>query len=226
MGVRKALLVGTVVLLGGCTYSSPPRAAAEKPRVDSVVRRPDVDLGTADRRAGRMLVGVGATGVDVGFDFNQTDHPGPALLEFTALGVEADCLAKATLGIEVSPARVTPVPLAVYPVRPDAWPDGEQDGTPVGRQLLLDRRPRAIFHRVGRGMQADVTELVRTWLRGGPFPSRGATVELGTPLRLAIQPEAGSSSKTYRVAMSEQEGGAPTLTLQPCAAPSVDAGGG
>jgi hypothetical protein len=213
-----ALLIGTAVVLGGCTTTStaPPDGPSEV-GLAAITLHPDSDLGTIDQRTGeRVAVGTEAAQVEVGLHFAQEDHAGPALLEFSGLDVEGDCVVQATLDIHLEPAPTSTF-VAAYPVRPGAWPEHVADHARLGRQILLDRRPRGLFTRVGSHLTADVTDLVQTWLRGGPFPSQGATVAAGTPLLLAIQPESATSPNIYRLAMSEASDAAPTLSVRPCA---------
>jgi hypothetical protein len=79
---------------------------------------------------------------------------------------------------------------------------------------LLDNRPRGVFEE-GRGASvADVTELVRTWVSGGPFPSRGLTIDPALPVVFVVQPEAAVSTQTFTLDMTEAgTSTAPTLTI-------------
>ncbi len=169
------------------------------------------DHGTVDHE-GRRIAGRDAAEVEVGFVFAEDPRPGPAVLRFPPIASPASCIASASLRVTIA-AGGTSTPAAVYPGDPTlaAGADGEELPS---WQTLLDNRPRGVFELDGETSVADVTELVRTWAAGGPFPSRGLTVDPALPVVLIVQPEAAVSSDTFRLSMSEAgAAAAPTLTI-------------
>jgi len=69
--------------------------------------------------------------------------------------------------------------------------------------MLLDNRPQGNTRIDGVTVTSNVTGLVRTWTAGGPFPSRGLTVDQAEPLALVVQPPVATSPETFRLAMTE-----------------------
>lgn len=57
---------------------------------------------------------------------------------------------------------------------------------PQPAATLLDNRPRGIVSVAGGVAAADVTDIARLWQKGGPFPSKGEEVRVGSPLALAV----------------------------------------
>ena len=169
------------------------------------------DHGTVDHE-GRRVAGLDAAEVEVGFVFADDPHPGPAVLQFSPITSPATCIASASLRVTIA-AGGTSTPIAVYPGDPTnvAGTEGEDM---TSWQTLLDNRPRGVFETDGETSVADVTELVRTWAAGGPFPARGLTVDPALPLVLVVQREAAVSSQTFTLSMSEAgASAAPALTI-------------
>ena len=120
---------------------------------------------------------------------------------FDAVGVSSECITDAAL--QMPPARVTGDPeIRVYPsaalslAEGKLPPDGERPTT------LIDNRP---YGQTGEDGSAryDVTDLVRLWTAGGPFPSLGKTVPERSPIVLLLRPPAmddGTYSVTYDLA--------------------------
>lgn len=69
-------------------------------------------------------------------------------------------------------------PVAAYPVDPRYGTLAAGDWI-EGWTLLLDNRPRADFAFAGSEGEADATELVTTFVKGGPFPSQGKGRSVG-----------------------------------------------
>ena len=169
------------------------------------------DHGTVDHE-GRRVAGLDAAEVEVGFVFAEGPHPGPAVLRFSPITSPATCIASASLRVTIA-AGGTSTPIAVYPGDPTSVAGVEGEDM-TSWQTLLDNRPRGVVETDGETSVADVTELVRTWAAGGPFPSRGLTVDPALPLVLVVQPEAAVSSQTFTLSMSEAgASAAPTLTI-------------
>lgn len=135
------------------------------------------------------------------------------MLLFEPIAPPVDCITGARL--EVTLLETARTPVAVYPGDPGSV--AASDGAEVPHwATLLDNRPRGtvdVDQATGTA-SADVTELVRTWADGGPFPSRGRTVDPTQPLVLVVQPEAAVSPTTFRVSMTESgTASAPALTI-------------
>ena len=64
--------------------------------------------------------------------------------------------------------------------------------TRIGDETLIDNRPRGTGTLTAdrAWMRFEITDLYRTWARGGPFPSQGRAIEPGTPLVVDVRPEA------------------------------------
>lgn len=181
-----------------------------EPMQPTVMRAID-DHGTVHHE-GHRVVGRDAAEVEVGFVFAEGPRPGPAVLRFSPITSPATCIASASLRVTIA-AGDTGTPIAVYPGDPTIVAGAEGEELPSW-QTLLDNQPRGVFEMDGQTSVADVTELMRTWAAGGPFPSRGLTVDPALPLVLVVQPEAAVSSQTFRLSMSEAgASAAPTLTI-------------
>jgi hypothetical protein len=173
--------------------------------------RPIDDHGTVDQGP-RVVVGREAPEVEVGFLFGAGPHAGPAVLQFGPIPRPPTCIAGATLRVTISGGE-TSTPIAVYPGAPASLPGIDGETVPAWG-TILDNRPRGVFEVDDRVAVADVTELVRTWVGGGPFPSRGLTVDPASPLVLVVQPEAAVSTETFGLHMIESgPSTAPTLAI-------------
>ena len=195
------------LLVTGCTSAADvgsvtSTTASDAPALAISEHQVRVDFGTFDTSEGkRVAVGFADPELSVGFVFADSDRPGPAVLEFPPLDVHASCLARAVLHVTLVTERHD-ISLAAYPARPESIPQHEGEEIP-SFALLLDSRPRGTFEVRGAVAQADVTELVKTWLGGGPFPSQQMTVEQGAPLAIVVQPPTASSPETMRLYTSE-----------------------
>jgi hypothetical protein len=81
--------------------------------------------------------------------------------------------------------------LAAYP----SWLTSlatDRPTTRIGDETLIDNRPRGTGTLTAdrAWMRFEITDLYRTWARGGPFPSQGRAIEPGTPLVVDVRPEA------------------------------------
>lgn len=178
------------------------------------VYRQVVDFALTDSDDGRVATGLAASSVTVGFLFESSEHPGPAVLRFTPDPGVVQCITRAQLRVHLTTDAPADEPVAVYPGDPEGLDLAEGD-TVMGAATLVDNRPRGTLVFTDGVGQADVTELVTTWLRGGPFPSRNTTVDPTAPLTLVIQPEAATSSETFALFTSESdEAKRPTLVIQ------------
>lgn len=142
-----------------------------------------------------------------------------AALVFDPLPVPGRCLTRVSLelaGLEVT----TSGELAVYPGAALSLAEGKlPPASSGGPWTLLDTRPRATVHvaRGDRTVGLDVTELTRTWVDGGPFPSQGRTVPRSSPLVLVLRPPDGGDGA---MALSFQASAADlAVTAAPCARP-------
>lgn len=210
-----AASVLSLLLAAGCTDGEPP-APSPSP-TPSAVALVSTDLALigitqldqADAGADRA-VGRGRDSFTVGKD----NRPGSsrrssALLAFAALPYSSDCVATATLTLVARGGEVGPV--RVYP---SAARSAALGRLPEGPGALLDNKPSADPTPLALGDQVfDVTDLVRLWATGGPFPSLGKTFEPGRPIVLNLRPPDltdGSYSVEYapapRLQVTRREG--------------------
>lgn len=168
------------------------------PRLRTIL--PSQDFGTLSVGGRRQATGHRSPELELGFHFSDASHPGPAILRF-AIESSSRCVAHASLRVTFVRRPTGEVPLAVYPIEPASLPAAEGDMPFEG--ALLDSRPRGVFEFAGRIGTADVTDLVRTWLAGGPFPSTGRRVAATSQLAIAVQPEAALSAATVRMFTAE-----------------------
>ena len=215
-----------VAVLGSAGCSEHARASGGKPgagTTESVsTTQADVrkltlsaidDFGTVDRSPPR-IVGRDAAAVDVGFSSTPDGavNAGPAVLRFAPVTLPASCtIADAKLHLTLTDDSWH-WDIAVYPGNPAGLADEDRDGQLGG--MLLDNRPRGVSEPDGATVALDATLLVRTWTKGGPFPSRGLTVDPAEPLALVVQPPDRTSPATFRLAMTEAgPAAAPTLVI-------------
>lgn len=197
-----------VAVTAGCRWNGDSDGAAEPSTTTQTAATThtytaEMDFGTVDvAGGGRIAVDFDSPQLEVGLEFTRHDQAGPAVLHFPPLDIESGCVAEAILRVTLATEARPDVPLAAYPVRPGAIPAAEGGEIPSWG-LLIDNRPRGVFEVQGDIGQADVTELVGTWLSGGPFPSEQRVVDPAEPLAVSVQPEAGTSRATTRLFASE-----------------------
>lgn len=111
-----------------------------------------------------------------------------ALLAFEGIPFAADCIESARLSLFARGGELGPVkvyPSAARSVALGRLPSPENGGPGV----LLDNQPSSEPTPFALGEQAfDVTDLVRLWVSGGPFPSLGKTFEPDLPIVLNVRP--------------------------------------
>jgi len=125
------------------------------------------------------------------------------VLAFAPLTSSGRCLVRAELVLGVR-AGALDGPVRAYPSAALSLASGRvppaHDGSPG---TLLDNRPAADGNTGPDGNQHfDVTELLRLWADGGPFPSTGRSMPLHSPVVLTLRVPGYSNGKytvTYRV---------------------------
>jgi hypothetical protein len=191
-------VVAALVLASAVACTDADRNAGQSPTTLTSLATTTVGAvsvwGTADVPSGGSIAVSPVDGhVTVGYSVSV--RPGPAVVSFGPLSVPPECIARAVLSVSLS-APPSTRPVAAYPADPRYGALAAGDWID-GWALLLDNRPRGDFAFSGPEGEADVTELAATWLEGGPFPSQGKVVPVGSPLVLSIQPRDLTSPATF-----------------------------
>lgn len=178
------------LLVGACTGAHRHSAGRTSPTSTSLPMTAitaSAVWGTVNVPSGGSIA-VSPVDGHVTVGYSGTNPPGPAVVSFGALSVSSTCIVRAVLHVTLS-APPSTRPVATYPVDPryGTLSSGESI---EGWTLLLDNRPRDLAF-TGREGEADVTDLVKTFMKGGPFPSQGKSVPVGSPLVLSVQRDFG-----------------------------------
>jgi len=159
-----------------------------------------VIFGTLMSPAGDRRIDSAAPFAEVGFFWSPSGAAaaGPAIVEFQRPTISPDCVERVVLEFSVEAAFAEQT-VAVYPADPRVM------ATPVGAYLpdeyLIDNRPRGVVTFQGLRASSDITELYRTYLGTGYFPSKGRRLPSNPPpnLVLAVQPQAATQPRTFRL---------------------------
>jgi hypothetical protein len=111
-------------------------------------------------------------------------------LVFPLLRQPARCVQRVELRLRLLGGRGKEATLAVYPSARLSLAAGRRPAS--ASDSLIDNRPRGVAE-VPLGAPwavVDISELYRTWARGGPFPSEHAEIPAGTPLVVIVRPPA------------------------------------
>jgi hypothetical protein len=189
-------MVVLALVTGACTGTHRHAAGPISPTSTSLMTTaitPSAVWGTADVPSGGSIAVSPVDGrVTVGYCSKTS--AGPAVVSFGPLSVSSACIVRAVLHVTLSAPPLTR-PVAAYPVDPRYGALGPGEWI-EGWALLLDNRPRGDFAFTGAEGEADVTDLVKTFVKGGPFPSQGKSVPAGSPLVLSVQPRDLTSPAT------------------------------
>jgi hypothetical protein len=184
--------------------SSAPTATTNPPAANDVTELlPEEDFGTVGG-GGRFATGHAAEELDVGFLFEQSEEPGPAVLRFSSDLGTPDCIEQATLTFHIS-SEPPSVGVSVYAGDPAVLT--LEDGDPIDASVgtLLDNRPRGTVTFDGEVGEADITAVVKMWLQGGPFPSTGRTVDPTALLALVLQPDSAKAGTAFRLLTGDSD---------------------
>ena len=195
--VVEAAVVLAAVVTGACTSAHRHTAAPTSHTSSSLMTTaitPSAVWGTADVPSGGSIA-VSPVDGHVTVGYSSTTPAGPAVVSFGPLSVSSACIVRAVLRVTLS-APPSTRPVAAYPVDPRYGALGPGEWI-EGWTLLLDNRPRGAFAFAGAEGEADVTDLVKTFVKGGPFPSQGKTVPAGSAMVLSVQPQDLMSPATF-----------------------------
>ncbi len=195
---RAAALAVLLLALAGCDGA--PATPAADPGPGPL---PDTTTVTPTRLQAVQLVGetragqgppAGATfspaaltvGKEIGPDTDQTTS---SALAFAPLVTTALCIDRARLVVEGADAvGSSGEQLRVYPSAALSLAEGTVPPNGDAPTALLDNRPVGTSIPVADGsLTYDVSELVRRWVVGGPFPSQERTLAVGTPFVLVLR---------------------------------------
>lgn len=203
-------LVMTAALLTACTSHSTASAPSPTPSpqqvyvpASAVVPLLTVTSLEVGPRAARV-VPHGAT-----FDVGKRTQGAQVTLRETVLAFRpvagpGRCITKADLAVfqktPSDPGQVRAYPSAALSLARGQLPPAGSGGPSV----LIDNQPAADPSPGEDGRQHfDVTELVARWADGGPFPSTGRSVPVGSPVVLNLRPPAADDgSYTVNYALS------------------------
>jgi len=204
---RRLLPCLSVVLTLGCTtghHASATKAGASHHPSPATSSTPGFALAPQHPTATWQLRGTTFTSgrrtdavLDVGKTISGTqDELRQAALVFVRPLVKSSCVEAATLLLQVTGGRhLEDAEIGVYPSDESNYlsfarvPNAQLD-----LSRLIDNRPRGYAFTVARGvLRIDITDLYRTWAAGGPFPSKGASVDPNDPMALVVRPPAADS---------------------------------
>jgi hypothetical protein len=212
---RWAVAAAVLVALAACdgddgaaatrpAESAPPLVAVTTAKLPVLA-----DFAVAPAAPETELSTVSATTLDAG-------EGSAVLLALGPPSVPGRCIVDARLRLHVEESSgPVPTELAVYPSHVfDAL--RKEDGEPFGYSgSLLDVRPRGVYAGAGGEWTIwDVTEVVRRWVSGRPFPSQGKAVPERGPVVLALRDVDGAEPfARVTIASSEDSGNAPHVEL-------------
>lgn len=139
---------------------------------------------------------------------------------FDPVAVPAGCIQRATLTLPPRQVITPPVDelsgaaeIRAYPSAALSLADGRLPPNGQAPTTLIDNRPVGLETVAPDGTRwFDVTELVRVWVAGGPFPSMNRTLPEGSPIVLLLRPpETTYGSWLLRFELAGQ---APRLLVQ------------
>lgn len=176
-----------VLVIGLSACESTHDVAPERP--DTVSERLSVvaDFRVPSFSGERSLRSVSAPEIAAG-------RRATAIIAIQRPRVDARCLVAAQLRLYITHATEAAADgLAIYPSHVfDAT--SKRNGDAFGYAgTLLDIRPRAVADELVEGGWShwDITDIVRLWLKGGPFPSQGAPVPGTGPVVLSLRDKEG-----------------------------------
>ncbi len=205
---RRRPVIGAVLLVvTACSSPGSHRTTATSlppqttEALTETVLTPAVQFGTRFSYPGYRRLESTAASAEVGFYWGPApgDEPaGPAIIEFQRPGMAPECVEHAFLEFSADGAFRGDA-VAVYPADPEilATPGGGK----VPFEYLMDNRPRGVVRFDGLRGRADITDLYRTYLGKGVFPSRGRGFVQGShpDLVVALQPENAGRPETFRL---------------------------
>lgn len=217
------LLCLFVIMLSGCDLFDPgdndPSDTSATPSEPSPTHSPETttdqlhviaDFGFHGRfgpRPDDELSGVTKLSIDIG-------RGAVALLAVKRPSVPARCIVGAQLRTYVTKVPDIPDELALYPshvFNAASKRDGDEFGYSGS---VLDVRPRSTLDEVRRGWNSwDVTDIVKTWLRGGPFPSRALRVPKSGPIVFAFRDVDGAEPFSTATFLSADSNRPPVLIV-------------
>ena len=172
------LLLGTA-----CDPASDPvPEPREGPQTTSYPVDVTADFGVGSASPDELLRTVGAETIQVG-------RGAAGVIAVERPREKARCVVAAQLRLYLPEAsELVASEIAIYPshvFNAASKRDGERFGY---AGTALDSRPRSVLDEVGTGWTGwDVTDIVKLWLRGGPFPSQGGQVPKRGPIVFAIR---------------------------------------
>ena len=208
-------LVAVLTLLSGCTGTGDtsarrtPAAALSVTKTDGPTSSSSVQqlLRVIQLRGslpGPDTVVPTAATASVSEDISLADtRYRSVVLAFAPLTTSGRCLLRAELVLGVRSGAYDGV-VRLYPSAALSLASGRlPPASSGGPETLLDNQPSADGNNDTNGMQHfDVTDLLRLWADGGPFPSTGRSVPLHSPVVLTLRVPDFSNGKytvTYSV---------------------------
>lgn len=189
------------VLASGCTDAAPEGTARSSPQPEvSATSTGGPDGETSELSLLRITQLLASSSEPdsvapaqptfvVGKNISSTSHVRQsAVLAFAPLPVVGRCLLRAEV-VLASRSNVTNGPVRLYPSAALSLAAGRlPPASSGGPGTLLDNRPAADGVAGPDGMQRfDVTDLLRLWADGGPFPSSDRRVPLHSPVVLNLR---------------------------------------
>lgn len=168
--------------------TSPPAALEAVPRLLQVVQIDGSPWGPSTAHFGRGKVTAGKDRV-ITPTYSKNEFQSVAVA-FEPLAAPGDCVQRAVLTL---PTQATGVPgeLRAYPSAALSLAGGRVPPNGGRPNTLLDNRPSGLETVHPDGSRSyDVTELVRLWSDGAPFPSEGRSVPPGSPIVVLVRPPA------------------------------------
>ena len=110
---------------------------------------------------------------------------------FEPLAAPGDCVQRAVLTLPPSQGTGAPGELRAYPSTALSLAEGRVPPNGAGRTRCWTIGPSGLETVHADGSRSyDVTELVRLWSDGSPFPSEGRSVPPGSPIVVLVRPPA------------------------------------